>query len=615
MNSEPAAREAVSLAAARIRADLKAYRGEQVYDLTAQFQTGAQLAGAYLDAQRLVELVWSACADEGVIIAQEGAARRHASWDAREALACDWQPRDAEHDRAWAAAFAGAEARLLAGPVSLAVVAGEVALTAATLDPMHVADAVVTAAHLAGLALGEGAFATAEAAVIAARRDREAVRPPLPSPAPQNPAPPHALAEVFELHAEPGLLGDIARWCSAYAFRPVREFAQPAALGVLAGLFGRRFATPTGLGLNLYLVGIAETGGGKDALVSAPRTLLAAAGRRDRIGPGDFTSDAAIEVALRTRPAQLMCIDEFGKLAQAITGRNAPAFAKLAAKTLLELYPRSAPHSEWTGKQRAGDGRDSAGEPIFSPTLSIVGVSTPAGFFEGMTETTLEDGMLNRLTLVIGGAPGARQKDPSRLVPPAGLLGAIKAACEASNSGNLADSISRDPSAPQAIRCVPWADAAAEAAIEAVEAWEDDARDAGRSGICGRAAEQTQKVATLRALARSPAAPAVTAEDVGWAWSFVRASMRALENGARTFMAGSDHEALVKAMERAIQKGGSAGVTNSELNRAAGVSRATPLQRKAALDDLVQSDRAHKTIAQPPGGGRPSERIRPGPAH
>jgi hypothetical protein len=415
---------------------------------------------------------------------------------------------------------------------------------------------------------------------------------------------------VFDLHNEPGLLGDIARWCSSYAFRPVPEFALPATLGFLAALFGRRFATPTGLGLNLYLVGIAQTGGGKDALVSAPKALLAAAGFRHLIGPGDFTSDAALEKVVRARPVQVMCIDEFGKLAQAMMGRTAPSWARLAAKVLLELYPRSAPMSEWSGKERAGDSRDSAGEPVHSPTLSLVGVSTPVGFFEGMTDSTLEDGMLNRLTLVVGGAPGARQKDPARLTAPPSLLDAIRAAYDGSNSGNLSGARSRDAGAPQNIRCVPWADGAAEAAIEAVEGWEDEARDAGRAGICGRAAEQTQKVATLRALARNPARPTVTAEDVEWAWAFVRESIRALEDGARQFMASSAFEELVKTIEREVTRVGYAGMPFSKLTEVKGVAKAEPRMVEAALTRLQERGVITVEMSSGPRGGRPGKRVR-----
>jgi hypothetical protein len=409
------------------------------------------------------------------------------------------------------------------------------------------------------------------------------------------------LAE-FSLEHEPGLLGDLARWSQIYAYRPVREFAQPAALAVLSALFGRRWATPTGLGLNLYIVAIADTGGGKDALIGAPRALLVAAGFRHLLGPGDFSSDAAIEKSLRSRPSQIMLLDEFGKLAQAMMGRNAPAFAKLAAKALLEIYPRSQPGSEWTGKARASDEHDAAADPIYSPTLSLLGVSTPEGFFDGMSQATLDDGFLNRLTVVRASKAGQRQRDPARLTPPSYLLDALREAHEASQSeGNLAAGASRIAGAAPSIQFAHWADDEAISAIEAVETWEDDLGDQGRRGVAGRAAEQVQKIATLRALARDPGGPLVSAEDVNWAFAMVRASIADIEAGAREMMAGSEFEALVQAVERAVAGAGPEGIKWSYLVRAKGVSKADDRLVDAAVKRLVSAERVWQIG---PGGKR-----------
>jgi hypothetical protein len=405
-------------------------------------------------------------------------------------------------------------------------------------------------------------------------------------------APDEGEPSAFDLSSEPGLLGDIARWSQVCAFRPVVEFAQPAALAVLAAMFGRRWATPTGLGLNLYLVAIAETGGGKDALLDAPRRLLAAAGFRHLLGPGDFSSDAAIEKSLRSRPSQIMPLDEFGKLAQAMMGRNAPAFAKLAAKSILELYPRSGPGSEWTGKARASDEHDCAAEPIHSPTLSLLGVSTPEGFFDGMSQSTLDDGFLNRLTVVRAGATGDRQRDPARLTPPTALLDALREAHEASQpTGNLAEAAARNADAVPPMNFARWADDAAIAEIERVEAWEDAATDAGRRGVAGRTAEQVQKIATLRALSRSPSDPAVEAGDLRWAFSMVEASILEIERGARENMSGSDFEALVNSVERATIQAGEAGIARSHLVRSKGVSKFEDRMVEAAIKRLEVAQR------------------------
>lgn len=443
----------------------------------------------------------------------------------------------------------------------------------------------------------------AEARASRPKHDPLPVKSPEPEPAETVP--------TFDLENEPGLLGDIARWSQTYAFRPVREFALPAAISVGGAIFGRRWATPTGLGLNLYQVAIGETGGGKDALLGAPKALLAKAGFRRLIGPGDFSSDAALETSLRMHPSQLMPLDEFGKLAQAMMGRNAPSFAKLAAKALLEIYPRSAPGSEWSGKQRADAMRDNASEPVHAPTLSILAVSTPEGFFEGMSQQTLEDGFLNRITVIRAGAAGPRQRDHARLEPPADLVKRLQDAYSASGpAGDLVEAKTRSASVAPTFRFARWADDDALRAIEEVEAWEDAATDAGRRGVCGRAAEQTQKIATIRALFRDPADPAVTAEDVRWAFAMVRASIEAIEEGARSMMAGSEFETLCNAIEAAAGKAGPMGLPYSYLLRAKGVSKHDDRMVESALKRLSQIGRIYVDLGPTSKTGKPSKRVR-----
>lgn len=445
----------------------------------------------------------------------------------------------------------------------------------------------------------------AEARASGPKHDALPVKSPEPEPKPSQMAP------TFDLENEPGLLGDIARWSQVYAFRPVGEFALPAAISVGSAIFGRRIVTPSGLGLNLYLIAIAETGGGKDALLGAAKMLLAKAGLRHLIGPGDFSSDAALETSLRMHPCQLMPLDEFGKLMQAVNGRNSPVWAKLAAKALLEIHPRSQPGSEWSGKQKADPARDNASEPVHSPTLSILGVSTPEGFFEGMSQQTLEDGFLNRLTVIRAGAAGPRQRDPARLEPPADLIKRLQDTYSAGGpAGDLAEAKSRSATAEPTLRFARWADDDALRALEEVEAWEDAAIDAGRRGVCGRAAEQTQKIATIRAALRDPADPAVTAEDIQWAFAMVKASIEVIEEGARAMMAGSVFEELCNAVEAAVGRAGPMGLPMSVLLRARGVAKHDDRMVESALKRLSQIGRIYVDVGPTSKTGKPSKRVR-----
>lgn len=413
---------------------------------------------------------------------------------------------------------------------------------------------------------------------------------------------------AFDIAHEPGLLGDLARWSLSYAFRPIPEFAQLSALATLAPVFGRRYASPTGLGLNLYLVGLATTGSGKEALIGAPPAALEAAGLGFLIGAGDFTSDSAIEVALRARPNFLAPIDEVGEFVGAAQHRNAASHSRTIRKALLELHGKSRPDGRWSGKQKADAEHDKASDPVYSPHLSILGASTGQGFFEALTEANLADGFINRLIVVEGGKPGARNLDPARLALPPLLADELKAAFEAAGAGNLAGATSRLASTRPTMQTVPWADEAAMLAWLRITDWEDDARDAGREGITGRAAANTQVVATIRALSRDAKMPAVSAEDIAWAWSFVLASIETVERGARENMAGSEFESLVKAIEAAVTKAGANGLPRSVLLRQRGVGKHLPQMVDAALKRLEETDVIFKDM-RPGTGGRPGLRI------
>ncbi len=414
----------------------------------------------------------------------------------------------------------------------------------------------------------------------------------------------------FELEREPGLLGDLARWSVNYAFRPVPEFAALVALATLAPVFSRRFATPTAAGLNLYLIGLAETGGGKEAVIGAPQALLGAAKLDFLIGAGDFTSDSAIELALRSRPNFLACIDEVSEFIGAAQHRNAAAHARTLRKAMLELYSKSRADARWSGKQKVdADNADKAATPIYAPHLSLLGCATVAGFFEALTDGNLTGGFVNRWIVVRGGRPGTFNADPARLAVPNDLKAALAAAYADATKGNLSDGAARDPLRQPHMRIVPWGDGGEEAwhSILLIQA---EAVDAGRGDVVGRAAENCLKVATIRALAREGLNAAVTDRDVLWAWEIVRASVETVEVGARENMAGSEFEMLVKTMESHIVGAGPEGIAWTKLLEKRGVSKHTDGMLDGALKRLEARDVIYKpAIGTGPKGGRPGLRV------
>lgn len=423
---------------------------------------------------------------------------------------------------------------------------------------------------------------------------------------------PPSRIKPFDVAGEPGLLGEIARWMMTVFYRPIPEFAMLGSIALLSVIFGRRFETPTGSGLNLYLVGLASTAAGKDDALDAAQTLLEECGMWHLIGPQDITSDSSIETALRASPCFLMPMDEIGVFLQGMSARNAGGFEKRVRKAFLELYSKST--KRWSGKQRADPSLINSQAPIFCPTISILGFSVVDGFYDGLTEQNLSDGFVNRLTVVMPEGKVESNTMRPRVTVPAGLVASVKEAASAAAemAGNLAAVAARTPNMKPLLNRIGWESDAVRKHWFAIEQRQLVAidRDPSIQGVIGRSAEQTLKLASIRALSRDPASPAVALSDVEWAYEIVLASIENIKQGVSDHMAGSDFEALVKCIERYARQAGGEGIAWSDLTRRKGVSKAEPRLVEAAIKRLVEQQVIFDPEAANPKAGRPGKRIR-----
>ena len=72
----------------------------------------------------------------------------------------------------------------------------------------------------------------------------------------------------------PGCVGYLADYVLKHAIRPVPEVAVVAALGIVAGIAGREWTTFTNSGLNLYVVLVARSAIGKEAMHTGIATIM-----------------------------------------------------------------------------------------------------------------------------------------------------------------------------------------------------------------------------------------------------------------------------------------------------------------------------------------------------
>jgi hypothetical protein len=310
---------------------------------------------------------------------------------------------------------------------------------------------------------------------------------------------------------------------------------------------------------------------------------------------------------LRYQPCQVLPLDELGLFFRA-TDRHAEAYAQAKIKALLELFSKST--GPWAAKVRAADfgKRRKPLPPIQWPTLSVLGVATAETLYEGgLNERAFGNGLVPRWIFI------SAEQEPQivdiRGIPvvPADLSDRLKQAlADLPKGGDLAEASAVDPNMVPIFHVVQWADDDAAAKLMDVRKWGKAARP-GREVegmVISRVGEIVSKLATIRALSINPASPAVTAEDIRWALGVARISHATIMRDAEQHMAGSDFEALWKAVRAAIGKAGEDGLPHSELlRRCAAAKRAKPYELSAALEHLEHSDQI-QDVGNKSGRGR-----------
>jgi hypothetical protein len=434
--------------------------------------------------------------------------------------------------------------------------------------------------------------------------------PTVPKPA-QSKLPPH-MANPFDLDAPGGMVSKLARWIYATSPSPIAEFSIMSAVVLHAALYGRKYVTPDGLGLNIYVVLVAGSGFGKDRPLKAMKQVATTVYHGRLIGPNDVSSDSAIEYVLRHQPCLVLPLDEFGMVLGA-SGKMADPYARARRKSLLELFSSST--GDWVAKVRAADAgkKDKPPKPpILCPTLSILGATTPSTFYAGLEGDAFSSGLMARLLVIsVEKLPTLQGIDGLPEMPETLVADLKQALALVPSGGVLAEVLKTDSTMKPRLIAAGWADGGVKDRLMQVRYW---ARDIGiaderRGQIVNRAGDYTSKLATIRAISRDPSNPLVNVEDTEWAFGIVRNSISIIEDGAERFMSGSPFEALCKAIIEAVRTcKDPKGLKNAELLRKSGVSQAEPRLFDAALSRLLDGTGELRNVGKPGGksgkGGR-----------
>lgn len=386
-----------------------------------------------------------------------------------------------------------------------------------------------------------------------------------------EPTPP-ADAPRYDLVIPEGIVRDMVDYMLATARRPQPLLSLGASLCALGALMGRRYRTETNLRSNLYIVGIADSGSGKNHPREIVNELFLAAGLVDHLGGNKIASGAGLLSALHRQPALLMQIDEFGMFLTAAADRKrSPRHITEILDNMTELY--TAAGGVFLGAEYANRDGKNERRDIVQPCLCVYGTTTPVHFWGALQSANVVDGSLARFIIVESEEdyPEEVEGRGIREAPPA-LVEALKLVARGGGhapSGNIAGLGNGLATMvdPMVVPMTPPAQDAFRALGTEVTRRLRAARGTRHTSILARIGENAAKLALVVAVGRDPVAPRIDLAEAEWAIDFVlhlaERTMRAVER----HVADNETERNHKRILDIIRKAGGGGISKSDLSR------------------------------------------------
>lgn len=400
----------------------------------------------------------------------------------------------------------------------------------------------------------------------------------------------------------PGLLGEVAQFILDASPRPVPEISLAGAIALLSGITGRAYNV-SGQGLNQYILLLAMTGAGKDAISSGISKLMAQVqtsvpSAADYRGPGELVSSAGLIKWLDRKPAVVSILGEIGLLMQQMASPQASVHLKGLERILLQVYSKSGKGNVLDPMAYSDKEKNTPAIP--SPSLTIIGESVPERFYEVLDEGMIASGLLPRFMCFEYKGKREYLKEGTEHVQPSFRLtqglADLTAQCLTLSHNNNVHNVPLDDEATASFR--------------EFEKWTTDQINGSKSEVMrqlwNRAHLKALKLAAVCAVGINPMDPVVTIHETMWATKMVVEQTNRLigkfETGAIGHVGGSENKqlsALVSVISHYIGKPfweqGKCGI--NEYMHAAGVITESTISRKLICLAAFRHDKAGATNA------------------
>jgi hypothetical protein len=357
----------------------------------------------------------------------------------------------------------------------------------------------------------------------------------------------------------PGILTEIVDYTLSKSMYPQPELAIAGALALLATVTGRKIQSEYGTRTNIYALGLAPSGAGKEQARKTNKELLNAAGGAHLIGPERIASSAGLTSFVASQLSPLFQLDEVGRLLA--TMKNASASAPHLyniGTVLMQLF--SSSDQTWIGDAYA----DAKKTPkIDQPHAVVYGTAVPDGFWDGMTKESISDGLLGRM-MIFEAAGYVTKNRPKLIEPPLGLIESIQWWVEFKPGGNM----SREFAQPITAHHTDEARDRYESHLDAID---ERKKTDGVEGaaLWSRAGEKVAKLALLFAISRQPCEERIAIDlcDVNLAIRLSNWLTRRMLEKAGLHVAKNEIESSRKKMLQIVMESPEGKIRLNELTR------------------------------------------------
>jgi hypothetical protein len=406
----------------------------------------------------------------------------------------------------------------------------------------------------------------------------------------RGPSDPGAVPD--ELLCVPGFVDEVMRHTLTTAPYPEPVMAFAGALTLQAFLAGRKIRDTADNRTNVYLLGLANSGAGKDHPRKVNQHILLEIGCQQAVADG-FASGEGIEDKLFLQPAMLFQTDEIDALLLAIQSGKDSRYEGIM-QVLLKLC--TSANGLYPLRVKAGKEH----RVIDQPCLCLFGTAIPQHFYESLSSKMLTNGFVARQIVLEARRRGEGQ-EPAHIALPNAIVESARYWAEF-RPGDRRGNLENWHPQPQVVEATNEAKSVfrdfrlcADQRYAAAESWNDQAAMA----IWARAHEKARRLALVYAASVGPAAPLVTADAATWACAFVDHQTRRMLHMASQHASESQFDARQKKVLRLIRESG-------EMSRAELCRRTQSLSRREredVIENLRETGQVEERITET--GGRP----------